>query len=89
MSCDPSNITGIVEQLVIEGFVERKEAVHDRRIKTVTLTTSGLELRDKFLELTTDTRLPNLDALTSKQAEDLIEMLEVATGASATDTITK
>src|ERR1700733_11256031 len=26
MACDPSNISGIVEQLVIEGFVERKEA---------------------------------------------------------------
>ena len=29
MICDPSNITGIVEQLVIEGFVDRKEAIYD------------------------------------------------------------
>lgn len=89
MSCDPSNITGIVEQLVVEGFVERKEALHDRRIKTVTLTEKGRQLRDKFLELTTGTRLPNLDALSSKQAEDLIGMLEVATETSATHSVTK
>src|SRR6201996_7291679 len=48
MSCDPSNITGIVEQLVSEQLVERKEAPYDRRVKTVTITAKGLSLRDKF-----------------------------------------
>jgi MarR family transcriptional regulator, organic hydroperoxide resistance regulator len=87
MSCDPSNITGIVEQLVNEGFVERKEAVHDRRVKTVTLTENGLELRNKFLELTTDTRLPNLNKLTAEETEQLIKILEKATATSATQSI--
>src|ERR1700761_587437 len=48
MSCDPSNITPIVEQLVTEGLVDRKEAPYDRRVKTVTITAKGLSLRDKF-----------------------------------------
>src|ERR1700761_8902667 len=69
MSCDPSNITGIVEQLVTEGLVERKEAAYDRRVKTVTLTDKGLALRDKFLEITTSTRLPNIDALSEHEIE--------------------
>jgi DNA-binding MarR family transcriptional regulator len=87
MSCDPSNITGIVEQLVIEKLVDRKEAIHDRRVKTVTLTAKGLDLRDKFLEITTSTRLPNLDALTSHETEQLITILEKATATSATRSV--
>jgi DNA-binding MarR family transcriptional regulator len=83
MSCDPSNITGIVEQLVNEGLVERKESLQDRRIKTVTLTDKGLALRDRFLEITTSTRLPNLDTLTQDEIKQLIAILEKATATSA------
>lgn len=88
MSCDPSNITGIVEQLVTEELVERKEALHDRRVKTVTITDKGMTLRNKFLELTTTTRLPNLDSLSQKETEQLIAILEKATQTSATHSIT-
>jgi DNA-binding MarR family transcriptional regulator len=88
MSCDPSNVTGIVEQLVNEGLVDRKESASDRRIKTVTLTDKGLALRDRFLEITTDTRLPNLDALTQDEIQQLIAILEKATATSATSSIT-
>lgn len=88
MSCDPSNVTGIVEQLVSEGLVERKESTRDRRVKTVTITAKGLNLRDKFLEVTTSTRLPHLDALTESETDQLITILEKATGASATHGLT-
>ena len=87
MSCDPSNITGIVEQLVSEGLVERKEAAHDRRIKTVSLTDKGLALRDKFLEITTTTRLPHLDQLTEAEIEQLIGILGKATATSPTQSV--
>ena len=89
MSCDPSKITGIVEQLVNEQLVDRREALHDRRVKTITLTEKGLHLRDKFLELTSDTRLPNLEALTSEETEQLISILEKATDTSATRSVTE
>lgn len=87
MSCDPSNITGIIEQLVVEGLVERKEAVHDRRVKTVTITDKGLMLRDKFLEITTSTRLPHLSQLTSEETEQLMRILSKATDTSATESV--
>jgi len=87
MSCDPSNVTGIVEQLVTEGLVERKEAEHDRRIKTVTITDKGLALRDRFLAITTSTRLPNLDRLTESEVKQLISILEKATATSATHSV--
>jgi DNA-binding MarR family transcriptional regulator len=88
MSCDPSNITGIVEQLVTEGLVERKESTQDRRVKTVTITDKGLQLRDKFLEITTSTRLPHLDQLSEGETEQLIMILEKATATSATHGLT-
>ena len=84
MSCDPSNITGIVEQLVNEELVERKEAKYDRRVKTVTITKRGLDLRDKFLDVTTKTRLPHLDQLSEQETEQLIAIVEKATTTSAT-----
>jgi DNA-binding MarR family transcriptional regulator len=88
MSCDPSNVTGIIEQLVVEGLVERKESEYDRRVKTVTITEEGLALRDKFLEITTSTRLPHLDQLTEHETEQLITILEKATDTSATQSVT-
>lgn len=88
MSCDPSNITSIVEQLVQEGLVDRRESPNDRRIKTVTITSKGLKLRDKFLEITTNTRLPHLDTLTQEETEQLIAILEKATDTSATQSVT-
>lgn len=88
MSCDPSNVTGIVEQLVNEELVERKEATYDRRIKTVELTKRGLDLRNKFLEVTTKTRLPHLDRLSESETEQLIAIVEKATATSATKDVT-
>lgn len=87
MSCDPSNITVIVEQLVHEGLVDRKESAQDRRVKTVELTEKGLALRDKFLEITTSTRLPHLDQLSAAETEQLIAILGKATDTSATESI--
>jgi DNA-binding MarR family transcriptional regulator len=84
LSCDPSNITGIIEQLVTAGLVERKESALDRRVKTVTITKDGVKLRDKFLEITASTRLPFLDKLTEEEAEQLMVILEKATGLDAT-----
>jgi DNA-binding MarR family transcriptional regulator len=88
MTCDPSNITGIIEQLVVEGLVERKESAHDRRVKTVTITAEGINLRDKFLEITTSTRLPHIDQLTDAETEQLIAILGKATDTSATHSVT-
>jgi DNA-binding MarR family transcriptional regulator len=49
MACDPSTITGVVDRLEEEGFVERQMSVDDRRIKLLALTPAGLAMRDKVL----------------------------------------
>jgi DNA-binding MarR family transcriptional regulator len=41
LACDASSVTGIVDRLESRGFIERGNADHDRRIKTITLTERG------------------------------------------------
>jgi DNA-binding MarR family transcriptional regulator len=79
LSCDPSNVTGIVDRLVLGSFIERKECVEDRRIKTITLTEQGLTLRRTLLKIAAEKRLPKLTELTAKEIEELIRLLDKAT----------
>jgi DNA-binding MarR family transcriptional regulator len=41
LSCDASNVTAIVDRLESRGFVERRAAGHDRRVKVLRVTESG------------------------------------------------
>jgi DNA-binding MarR family transcriptional regulator len=54
LHCDASNVTGIIDRLVTQGLVERRESEQDRRAKTLQLTKLG---RQK-IESVTD-RLPD------------------------------
>lgn len=47
--CDASNVTGLVDRLEARGLVERRSAEGDRRVKALTLTAAGVELRDSVL----------------------------------------
>jgi DNA-binding MarR family transcriptional regulator len=87
MACDPSNITSIVEQLVNEGLVERKEASYDRRVKTLTLTHKGVQLREELLDIIIKTRLPKLCNLSGNEVDHLVSFLEKASGLCASDNI--
>jgi DNA-binding MarR family transcriptional regulator len=49
--CDASNVTGIADRLESRGLVERRSAEGDRRVKALTLTAAGAELRGRVLEL--------------------------------------
>ena len=84
LNSDKSNVTGIVDRLVTEGYVERKEWSQDRRVKTVTLTKKGLEFRTKLLRVAGTSRLPNLDALSATEVKELVRLLQTATNEIAT-----
>jgi MarR family transcriptional regulator, organic hydroperoxide resistance regulator len=49
--CDASNVTGIADRLEARGLVERRAAEGDRRVKTLALTPTGAELRDRVHEI--------------------------------------
>src|SRR5262249_42463105 len=40
LSCDASNVTGLVDRLEARGLVERKRSDQDRRVKVIQLTTA-------------------------------------------------
>jgi MarR family transcriptional regulator, organic hydroperoxide resistance regulator len=45
LRCDNSNVTGIVDRLEDRGLVERQPAAHDRRVKMLSITPRGVEVR--------------------------------------------
>jgi DNA-binding MarR family transcriptional regulator len=49
--CDASNVTGIADRLESRGLVERRSAEGDRRVKALTLTVDGVQLRGRVLEI--------------------------------------
>ncbi len=48
LSCDRSNVTGIIDRLEDQGLVEREVDADDRRVKNLVLTPAGIELRDRI-----------------------------------------
>src|SRR5688572_15312000 len=48
LTCDASNVTGIVDKLETRGLVVRQGAGHDRRIKMLAVTEEGRRLRDQM-----------------------------------------
>jgi DNA-binding MarR family transcriptional regulator len=49
--CDASNVTGIADRLETRGLIERRSAEGDRRVKALALTSAGVELRSRVLEI--------------------------------------
>lgn len=49
--CDASNVTGIADRLESRGLVRRESLAGDRRVKALTITPEGMELRAQVLEL--------------------------------------
>ncbi|HSW81442.1 MAG TPA: MarR family transcriptional regulator [Candidatus Saccharimonas sp.] len=49
LSCDASNVTGIVDRLQAGHYVTRAECPADRRVKRIALTPAGETLRQKVI----------------------------------------
>src|SRR5712664_2149064 len=45
LSCDASNVTGLVDRMESRGLVRRRSSLEDRRVKMVQLTATGARLR--------------------------------------------
>ncbi len=50
LSCDASNVTGLVDRLESRGLVRRRPSAGDRRVKVLDLTATGLRLRTVLLD---------------------------------------
>ena len=70
---DPSNLSGVVDQLTERGLVASRPAVHDRRVRVVRLTAEGVRLRRRLLACLA--RNPSLGSLSPPQQKQLLEIL--------------
>jgi len=76
LSCDASNVTGLVDRLESRGLVRRQPSSHDRRVKVLQLTPTGARLRAQLLRRMTAGSLP-LSRLSLDQHRTLVKILEV------------
>jgi DNA-binding MarR family transcriptional regulator len=75
LSCDASNVTGLVDRLEARGLVERRPSAQDRRVKELQLTPTGLRARSSLLRRM-GARSHPLARLSSRQQRELVRMLE-------------
>jgi DNA-binding MarR family transcriptional regulator len=75
LSCDASNVTGLVDRLESRGLVRREPSPGDRRVKVLQLTPTGSRLRAQLLRRMAGRALP-LSRLTLEQQRTLVTILE-------------
>ncbi|MER6301620.1 MarR family transcriptional regulator [Kitasatospora sp. NPDC001539] len=82
LSCEPSNITGIVDRLEARGFVTREADRQDRRVKLVAATETGAAASEELRESLNFAREP-LAALGPEERTVLRDLLRrMLTGAA-------
>ena len=75
LSCDASNVTGLVDRLESRGLVRREPSPRDRRVKVLHLTPTGARLRAQLLRQMTGESHP-LSRLSLDQRRTLVKILE-------------
>jgi MarR family transcriptional regulator, organic hydroperoxide resistance regulator len=75
LSCDASNVTGLVDRLESRGLVRRQASPRDRRVKVLQLTPTGSRLRAQLLRQMTGGSHP-LSRLSLEQRRTLVKILE-------------
>jgi DNA-binding MarR family transcriptional regulator len=76
LSCDASNVTGLVDRLEARGLVQRKPSVTDRRVKVLELTPEGARIRGQLLRRISGVSRP-LAKLSPTRQRELVRILEV------------
>jgi DNA-binding MarR family transcriptional regulator len=75
LSCDASNVTGLIDRLEARGLVARQPSAADRRVKVLRLTPAGARLRAQLLRQMTGGSFA-LSRLSRRQQRALVRMLE-------------
>ncbi len=74
LGCDASNVTSIVDRLESRGFVERRSAENDRRVKALVMTASGVDLQARVIERMRQPP-PAIANLSARDQQALCELL--------------
>ena len=74
LSCDASNVTGLVDRLESRGLIRRVAHSSDRRVKVLDLTPTGAKLRAELVARMS-TPPPQLERLSAKDQRELERIL--------------
>ena len=74
LSCDASNVTGLVDRLESRGLLQRSPSEADRRVKVLRLTPLGARVRAALIERMTSTP-PTLGKLSEADQRALARIL--------------
>jgi DNA-binding MarR family transcriptional regulator len=74
LSCDASNVTGLVDRMESRGLLRRSPWAEDRRVKVLSLTSLGARIRTALLERMTSSP-PTLGRLTEADQRALARIL--------------
>ena len=74
LSCDASNVTGLIDRLESRGLVRRRASAQDRRVKVLDLTPSGVRLRTLLVSRMT-TPPVTLERLSPRDQQALVRIL--------------
>ncbi|MFD6551033.1 MarR family winged helix-turn-helix transcriptional regulator [Streptomyces sp. NPDC058398] len=77
LTCDASNMTGIIDRLEKRGLVQREPSPTDRRVKNVVLTAEGERVID-VIRAKMDTTRAGLNRLSEDERDTLYTLLERA-----------
>src|SRR5882762_10428870 len=75
LSCDASNVTGLVDRLESRGLVQRQASAQDRRVRVLQLTPTGTRIRAQVLRRMSGRSLP-LSKLSIGRQRTLVKLLE-------------
>lgn len=75
LSCDASNVTGLVDRLETRGLIERRASPVDRRVKVLALTPSGARIRIQLQKRMADPPDP-FRRLSAADQRTLVRILE-------------
>jgi DNA-binding MarR family transcriptional regulator len=76
-NCEPSNLTGLIDQLEAKRMVQRKVAKTDRRVKLVSVTRTGRAFRDKLFARLSEP-VPWMSALSAQDQQQLLSVVQRA-----------
>lgn len=74
LSCDASNVTGLVDRLESRGLLRRSPSAEDRRVKVLSVTPLGARIRTALLERMTSSP-PTLRRLSEADQRALARIL--------------
>jgi DNA-binding MarR family transcriptional regulator len=75
LSCDPSNVTGIIDRMFAQKYIERQEKPHDRRAKLVSLTPEGIKIREELIDRIADNTPQIFGNINEENKEQLTQLL--------------